>query len=99
MNRTRNIFFLGVVVLGGGLTASAVDPTPAENRITFEANVTPAHVALGGTPTELCVQNVNRRTFSGQRIIADDTFVFRVDPGCGGFFAATSGCPVEPDSK
>ena len=50
------------------IPAGAVEPGPAEDRMTLEARVHPAVAALTPQATLLCVTNVNRRSGSGQRL-------------------------------
>jgi len=91
----RIVRVTALAVLLSATSSHAAEPGPSEDRISLEAHIAPTNVSTAVTPLLLCVQNVNRRSGTNQRLVPEDTFVWRIDPGCGMISAASSGCPAD----
>src|SRR5687767_2206720 len=86
--RVAALVGLCAIVRAGIATAS--EPQPGDNRMSLEASVSPQVVSAPDTPLMLCVQNVNRRTASGQALVPGDSWTFRLEGG--GIFSPLTTC-------
>ncbi|MFC2173484.1 hypothetical protein ACFLU6_12755, partial [Acidobacteriota bacterium] len=71
------------------------EPAPGHDRITMEALIYPEHVSQATTPVYLCLTNVNRRAGSGQALVPEDAWIFRIPDGCGTFAQVSGDCSLD----